>query len=361
MSLEFETSLVALVIALPLTLLLRLPTRANRHIDIHIPRVGGFSIITAFLIAPAVLALVSSDARHFMREDWQEFLALGLCGGAVFCVGAFDDFRALGWRVKFGVQGLAAIALYLSGFHVGEMTLPVGGTVGLGPLDPLLTVAWLVLVTNAFNLIDGRDGVAAGVAALVSATMAFVAWDLGHDLIALLFGALAGASLGFVPFNLPQARRFLGDSGAYFLGFTIGALSIAGFVDSTGRVPLYIPLVALGLPVLDAGIAFLRRFLDGRHPFEADEDHFHDRIERLFALRPIHVTLASYAITVVFCSAALLLHAWYKSVGSAVVGGAVVLFAAGLVLVLGYFRSMWDSVRLAGLRRRSPAPTPGQG
>ncbi len=361
MNLELAASLAALVIALPLTLLLRLPTRANRSLDVKVPRVGGFSIISAFLLAPAVLALFSGDARHFIRDDWREFLALGLCGGAVFFVGALDDFRALGWRAKLAVQGLAAVTLYLSGFRVGEMTLPVGGTVGLGPVDPLFTVGWLVLVTNAFNLIDGRDGVAAGVATLVAATMAFVAWDLGHDLISLLFAALAGASLGFAPFNLPRARRFLGDSGAYFLGFTIGALSIAGFVDSTGRVPLYIPLVALGLPVLDAVIAFLRRFLDGRHPFEADEDHFHDRIERLFALRPIHVTLASYAITAVFCGAALLLHAWYKSVGSAVVGGAVVLFAVGLMLVLGYFRSMWDSVRLAGLRRRAPTPTTGQG
>ena len=98
-----------------------------------------------------------------------------------------------------------------------------------------------------------------------SATMAYAAWDLGHDLIAMLFAALAGASLGFIPFNLPHARRLLGDSGAYFLGFTIGALSIAGFVDTTGRVPLYISLVALGLPVLDAGVAFLRRYLAGAH------------------------------------------------------------------------------------------------
>jgi UDP-GlcNAc:undecaprenyl-phosphate GlcNAc-1-phosphate transferase len=346
-----------MVIALPMTVLLRLPTRANRGINVHVPRIGGFSIFTAFLAAPAVLSLFSGQVRHFMRDDWQEFMALGLCAGAVFVVGAFDDFRALGWRVKLGVQTAAAVTLYVSGYRVGEMTFPVGGTVGLGVLDPLITVAWLVLVTNAFNLIDGRDGVAAGVAALVSGTMAFVAWDLGHDLIALLFASLAGASSGFVPFNLPRARRFLGDSGAYFLGFTIGALSIAGFVDSTGRVPLYIPLVALGLPVLDAAIAFVRRYLDGRHPFEADEDHFHDRIERLFALRPIHVTLASYAVTVVFCGAALLLHEWYKNVGSAVVGGAVLLFATGLVLVLGYFRSMWNSVRLAGLRRRSSAPT----
>ena len=353
MSLEVWIAAIALAIALPLTFILRLPTKASRvPTPVHVPRIGGFSIITAFLLAPAVLAWFSPAMRHFMSGDWTKFLALGLCGGAIFLAGARDDFRDVGWRTKFGVQFAAAIILYLSGFRVGAMTLPGGHAVALGVLDPVVTVVWLVLITNAMNLIDGSDGVAAGISALVSATMAYVAWDLGHDLIALLFAALAGASLGFVPFNLPRASRWLGDSGAYFLGFTIGALSIAGFVDTTGRVPLYIPLVALGLPVLDAGLAFLRRFLDGHHPFHADEDHFHHRIARLFGLSPLSVAIASYAITAVFCGAALLLHLWYKSVGSAVVGGVVVAFAIVLLVVLGYIDSMWNSVRMLGLRGR---------
>jgi UDP-GlcNAc:undecaprenyl-phosphate GlcNAc-1-phosphate transferase len=352
-------AMAGMAIALPLTFVLRLPTKTSRRAEArHIPRIGGFSIVAAFLVAPALVAAFSSEARHFVEDDWGEFLALGLCGGAVFAVGALDDFRDVHWRTKFGVQTVAAIALYASGYRVGELTFPAGGTVELGVFDPVVTVAWLVLITNAMNLIDGRDGVAAGISTLVSATMAYVAWDLGHDLIALLFAALAGASLGFVPLNLPRARRFLGDSGAYFLGFTIAGLSVAGFVDTTGRVPLYIPLVALGLPVLDAGVAFLRRFLDGRHPFEADQDHFHDRVERLFALGPLRVAVASYLITGVFCGAALLLHQWYKSVGSAVVGAAVVVFALAIVVVLGYVGSMWNSVRLLGLRgKRRPPPT----
>lgn len=352
MSVELAVAVIALAISAPLTFLLRLPTKASRRLEAHVPRVGGFSIVAAFVAAPILLALFSSQGRELVREDWREFLTLALCGGLVFMVGARDDFRDLNWKTKFGLQFVAAIALYIGGFRIGEMTLPVGGQVALGPLDPVVTVFWLVLVTNALNLIDGRDGVAAGIAALISGTMAYVAWDLGHDLIALLFAALAGASLGFVPFNLPKARRWLGDSGAYFLGFTIAGLSVAGFVDSTGRVPLYIPLVALGLPVLDAGIAFVRRFLDRRHPMEADQDHFHDRIERMFGLQPLHVAFTTYLITAVFCGAALLLHAWYKNVGSAVVGAGVLLFALGLVGTLGYARSMWNSVRVLELRGR---------
>jgi len=355
MGLELQMAAVAFAIALPLTWVLRLPTKASRRLEPHVPRVGGFSIITAFILAPAILAVFSDDAGNFLREDGRAFYTLAVCGFAVFLVGARDDFRDVHWRIKFGVQFAAAIALYIAGYRIGEMTLPFGGTVDLWLFDPIITVLWIVAITNALNLIDGRDGVAAGVALLVSATMSYVAWDLGHELIAMLFAALAGASLGFVPLNLPRARRFLGDSGAYFLGFTIAGLSIAGFVDTTGRVPLYIPLIALGLPVLDTGIAYLRRFLDGRPPFEADQDHFHDRIERMFALKPLSVAFVSYAITVVFCGAALLLHAWYKNAGSAVVGGAVILFALALLVVLGYFGTMWNSARILTLRGRRPA------
>lgn len=356
MRLELEMAAIAMAIALPVTYLIRFRTKPGRGPSpVLTPRIGGFSIVAGFLFAPFVLALFSADVRHTLGSDWRQFLALGLCGGVVFLAGARDDFRDLSWKTRMAIQVGAGIALYIAGYRVGEMTLPGGDTVSLGIFDPVLTVVWLVLATNAMNLIDGRDGVAAGISALVSATMAYVAWDLGHQLISLLFASLAGASLGFVPFNLPTARRFLGDSGAYFLGFTIGGLSIAGFVDTTGRVPLYIPLVALGLPVLDAGLAFLRRYLDARHPFEADFDHMHDRLERIFGLKPLHVTLASYGITIVFCGAALLLHAWYKSVGSAVVGAAVALFAIALLATLGYVRTIWNSARIANLRGRGEA------
>ncbi|MEX0783021.1 MAG: MraY family glycosyltransferase [Dehalococcoidia bacterium] len=361
MTLELQIALVAIAIALPLTIAVRFPTKPGRNAaTAHIPRIGGFPIVTAFLLAPLVVAPFSSDARAFLSDDWPQFLALGLCGGVVFILGQRDDFRDLDFRVKFAVQFGAAIALYAADYRIGEMTLPGNGTVALGWLDPFVTVFWLVFITNAMNLIDGHDGVAAGVSAMVSATVAYVAWDLDHNLIAMLFAALAGASLGFVPLNLPSARRFLGDGGAYFLGFTIAGLSVAGSVDNTGRVPLYIPLVALGLPVLDTSVAFLRRWLNGVHPFHADMDHFHDRAGRLLHIGPVRVTLLAYAITAIFCASALGLHAWYKEAGSAVVGAAVLAFAILLVVLLGYASTMWNSARILTLRgrREQPQQTP---
>lgn len=352
MSIEFTAALIAFCVALPLTVVLRLPTKAGRRGEL-MPKIGGLSILAGFAVAVLLMGMFSEDASRFLKEDRREFLVLVACGAVVCAVGARDDFRDLDWRLKMSVHLLAALGIYLAGYRIGEMTLPGGSNVALGWADPVVSIFWIVLVTNSLNLIDGRDGVAAGVGALVSVTMSYIAWDLGHDLIAMLFAALAGASLGFVPLNLPRARRFLGDSGAYFLGFMIAGLSVSGFVDTTGRVPLYIPMLALGLPILDTGVAFLRRYLDGQHPFKADNDHLHDRLERLAGFGPRGVTLACYAITAMFCLGALLAHVWYKSAGSAVVGLGVVTFAVGLIAVLGYGTSFWNSTRVLIWRGRA--------
>lgn len=358
---ELATAFIALLVALPLAAVLRLPTKQGRHVGaVPVPRIGGFAIAAGFLVAPAGAALVSNEARRFVTEDWVPYVALAACGGVVFAIGAWDDFRDRPWWLKLGAHVSASVALWAAGFRVGELTLPTGSVLHLGWADPFVTVFWLVLVTNAMNLIDGRDGLAAGVAILAATTMTYVAWDLGHDLIAMLFAGLAGAAAGFLPFNFPRARRFLGDSGAYFLGFALGALSIAGFVDNTGRVPLYIPLVALGLPILDTGVAVLRRFLDRRNPFEPDEDHVHHRLARLVGDTSL-VALCVYALTAVFCAAAVGLYQWYKAAGSAVVGGAVVAFTLGLITLLGYGSTFWNSRRVLAWRlRRSAGLGPGE-
>ena len=346
---ELQAAAIALCIALPLTFALRLPTKAGRKGEL-MPRVGGLSILAGFVISILVMALFSDQASRVLEGERRAFFTLVVCGAVVCAVGARDDFKDLDWRYKMSTHFLAALGIYLAGYRIGEMTIPGGGTVAFGWVDPIVSIFWIMLITNSINLIDGRDGVAAGVAGLVSATMSYIAWDLGHDLIAMLFAALAGASLGFVPLNLPRARRFLGDSGAYFLGFMIAGLSVSGFVDTTGRVPLYIPLVALGLPALDTGVAFVRRILDGRHPFKADADHFHDRMERLAGFGPLKVTFVSYGITALFCGAALLAHTWYKSAGSAIVGLGVLVFALALTIVFGYGTSFWNSTRVLALR-----------
>jgi UDP-GlcNAc:undecaprenyl-phosphate GlcNAc-1-phosphate transferase len=227
-------------------------------------------------------------------------------------------------------------------------------------------VLWIFLVTNAVNLIDGHDGVAAGVAALAATSLAFIAADLHHPLVALLFAALAGAVTGFLPFNFPAASKFLGDSGALLLGFLLAALSISGFVDETGRIPLYIPIVALGVPLLDTGLAFTRRLLNGNHPLVGDEDHVHHRMTRLLGMRPRPVALVLYAYSLLFAVTAYLLHhlratPWVWA-AVPVTGGLVLAF----MLRLGYHETLWQSRGVRRLRRAQrpasdalPPTTPG--
>jgi UDP-GlcNAc:undecaprenyl-phosphate/decaprenyl-phosphate GlcNAc-1-phosphate transferase len=316
------------------------------------PRVGGLIIFAAFCIAPFVAARLSPDVAGLVDPKWRAIA--GLCGAAflVFLLGYLDDLSELAWYVKMSGLVAAALVLYTLGYRLGEVSLPGGGTWHLGWLDLPATIFWILLVTNAVNLIDGHDGVAAGVTVLAAATLGFIAADLDHGLVAVLFAALAGSVAGFLPFNFPAASKHLGDSGALLLGMLLAALSISGFVDETGRVPLYIPIVALGVPLLDTALSFGRRMLNGRNPFEGDEDHIHHRMARVLGMRPRPVALAFYAYSLLFALTALVLY-FLRGTPWVPISVPVTLT---LVLVfiwrLGYHQTLWHSRGARRLRRR---------
>lgn len=320
------------------------------------PRVGGLPIFVAFCLAPFIAARLSPAAALLVDPKWRAIA--GLCAAVffVFLLGYLDDIRELAWQEKASGMVAAALLLYVLGYRLGEVSLPGGATWHLGVLDLPATILWVFLITNAVNLIDGHDGVAAGVAVLAASALAYIAADLGHGLVALLFAALAGAVAGFLPFNFPSASKHLGDSGALLLGALLAALSISGFVDETGRVPLYIPLVALGVPVLDTGLAFSRRLLNGTHPLHADEDHLHHRMTRVLGMRPRPVALTFYAYSALFALTAVALHTLRGS-RWALLGAPVVLaLVLGFVLRLGYHETMWQSRALRRLRGRAYTP-----
>lgn len=334
----------ALLLALALTPLLRRlggaggrsRSGAGGHPE-EKPRIGGLVIFAAFALAPWLTALASHAGARLVLPRTTEILGLLGAGFLVFAVGFVDDHRELGWELKLVVQVLAALLLYLLGYRFGQISLPWGGVFTLGALDPLATTLWLVFITNAVNFIDGRDGVAAGVAVFAAASMAIVAYDLQHLLIALLFASLAGAALGFLPFNLPSASHFLGDSGALLLGFLLAALSISGFVDQTGRVPLTIPVVALGLPILDSLVAVGRRTASGRNPFAADLDHLHDRVERVLGAGPRALLLTFYGLALLLAAAATAIHFLRSTTWLVAILLSLLLLAAAIVGRLGYF------------------------
>lgn len=312
------------------------------------PRAGGLVIFAAFALAPWITAALSPTAAQLVVPKVREILGLLGASFLIFAVGFADDRHERSWALKAAVEILAGLLLYLLGYRFGEISLPWGGIFHLGPLDPVITILWLVFITNAMNWIDGRDGVAAGVAVFAAGSMALVAYDLQHLLIALLFAALAGATLGFLPFNFPSASQFLGDSGALLLGFLLAALSISGFVDQTGRVPLTIPVVALGLPILDTIVAIVRRALSGHRPYLADTDHLHDRVERVLGAGPRMLAVSFYGIALVLAAAAAAMHFLRSTAWLMGILLALLLLALVIVGRLGYF---------AGVRSRPGEPT----
>jgi UDP-GlcNAc:undecaprenyl-phosphate GlcNAc-1-phosphate transferase len=214
-----------------------------------------------------------------------------------------------------------------------------------------LTVAWIWLTTNAINIIDGRDGVALGVCIFAAVTMATVAGHSNHPTVAILLVALAGAGLGFLPFNLPPASAYVGDSGAYVLGFIIGALSIRAATGPTDQIFIAVPIVALAFPLLDIGFAFLRRLLQHKHPLIGDTDHIHHRLEAAGA-GPRGLLAITWSFAALFAIGAILLH----YVDSTYVEGGVliglVVVVSTILLRLGYVVTLWNSHSVVWLRPR---------
>ena len=323
------------------------------------PRWGGLVIFLAFAITPFVASAISSEADELFTPKSGEFLGfLGACA-LVLLVGFWDDWRVATWKQKLLVQVAAASAVYAAGYTIDRVGLPWGPELELGPMGPVVTVLWVVFFTNAINLIDGRDGVAAGVAILAAVTLAQVASHAEHPTVALLLVAMAGGSLGFLPFNLPRASAYLGDSGALLLGFILGSLSIRGSTGVTDAVFIAVPVVALGFPILDTALAAVRRVLDRRHPLLGDLDHIHHRLEEEMALGPRGILVVLYGISVLFSGAAIILHYARHVAAEAVVFVALVALVAVILARLGYLVSLWNSYSLAWLRRRlAPSASP---
>lgn len=251
------------------------PPVSDRHIHKKpIPRLGGIAIFVT-LWSMALLAWV---AGHFgilgFAFPQATFHILGPAT-IVFVVGLIDDFRGLGPYVKFVAQAGAAILLFLSGFGISRLSLlaghpHVGWLVGLP-----LTILWVLWITNAFNLIDGLDGLAAG-SALFSTVVMCVVSLLSHDGATLLLSVvLAGAIAGFLRYNFNPASIFLGDCGSLLIGFLLSAIALAGSQKAPTVVAVALPIVSLGLPILDVTVAVLRRFLSCKRLFTADREHIH--------------------------------------------------------------------------------------
>ncbi len=224
----------------------------------------------------------------------------------IFCLGIYDDLHGAGPYTKFAVQAIAAGMLFVGGMHVLNLPLLFGLHTLPWFVDLPATVLWVVAVTNAFNLIDGLDGLAAG-SALFSTIVFFVVALVNQSWLgALMSITLAGAILGFLRFNFNPATIFLGDSGSLFIGFTLSALALAGAQKAPTFVAVAIPVVSFGLPILETSLSILRRLISGRPIFTADREHIHHKLLQM-GLSHRQVVIVLYAVSAVFAMLSLFL------------------------------------------------------
>ena len=248
---------------------------------------GGLAIIAGFLLA-ILYSFSTKDPQKFM-DYFLKPKNLGLMAAALIIIvlGILDDINPLRARIKFPVQLLAAIIAVSTGTRILTISKPFQGTMAVSPgmmyflgdiVAFLISVFWIVGITNAINLIDGLDGLAAGVSGIAALSLYIVAVIRGQDDIAIIAVSLVGAIFGFLPYNFNPAKIFMGDTGSTFLGFMLATLSIEGTLKSVTVIALAIPILVLGLPIFDTAFAILRRVVNGRPIGEADRGHIHHRL-----------------------------------------------------------------------------------
>lgn len=283
-----------------------IPSKRKVH-TVAIPRIGGVAIYLAFFLPLASGLIYSNYVLDFVRFDFRN-MCLFLGATTMFLTGLADDYKGVRPRTKLMLQILSALLAFSGGIRIDIVFLPiyeVDWTLGL-MLSVPATVLWFVLVINAINLIDGLDGLAAGITLFVSLFLLFLCLPEGRLLVATGLAALAGTCLGFLRYNFNPASIFMGDSGSYFLGFMLAALTIIGSVKSQAAAAMLIPAISLGLPLMDTIWAPVRRFLLGRKIFQPDSEHLHHRLLK-YGLTHRKAVLVLYGVSVLMGAISLLL------------------------------------------------------
>ncbi len=247
------------------------PNEARRVHDHPIPRMGGLAIFFGFVISVVLFADITKQIQ-------------GILIGCVIIIatGAVDDIVSLNAWLKLALQTLAAIVAVLHGVVIEVLMNPIVFSdtqhLFLGVLSIPVTIIWIVGITNSVNLIDGLDGLACGVSVISSVTMLVTALLVAEGNVAVILAALAGACVGFIPYNFNPAKIFMGDTGALLLGYVLATMSVVGMFKFYAIVTFAVPLLAMALPLVDTVFSFCRRLLHGQSPMHPDRGHFHHRL-----------------------------------------------------------------------------------
>src|SRR5438093_1865978 len=284
------------------------PPAQDRHLHVvPLPRLGGVAIFLSFFLSLGIALLISLTRPGRNVGGSTATLATILGPGLlIFLLGVYDDVRDASPYLKFTVQAIAGALLFAGGLRILDLPVLFGGHQFSWFIGLPLTMLWVLAITNAFNLIDGLDGLAAG-SALFSTLVVFVVALLGGSpLVSLITLALAGAILGFLRFNFNPATIFLGDCGSLFIGFMLSALALQGAQKAPTIIAVAIPVVSCGLPILETALSILRRFISGRPVFTADREHIHHKLlQRGLTHRQVVIVL--YAVSAGFALLSLFL------------------------------------------------------
>ncbi|CQR26029.1 UDP-N-acetylmuramyl pentapeptide phosphotransferase/UDP-N-acetylglucosamine-1-phosphate transferase [Streptococcus varani] len=285
---------------------------ARRINKVPMPTAGGLAVFFAFTVStlgllPRIIQHLNGNGAYF-----HYVLPLVIAGGIIIVTGLVDDIKELKPLPKLmGILLAASIIWIWTDFKFDHFKIPFGGPLLAFPtwLSFFLTILWIVAITNAVNLIDGLDGLVSGVSIISLTTMGLVSYFFLHDsniFLPLTIFILAVSITGFLPYNYHPAIIYLGDTGALFIGFMIGVLSLQGLKNSTA-VAVVTPMVILGVPITDTVVAIIRRSLSGKKIYEADRMHLHHRLLSM-GLTHRGTVLVIYAISFIFSLTSLLLN-----------------------------------------------------
>lgn len=247
-----------------------------------IPRLGGVAIVMALLLSLLIIRLLFSHLFQNINHSTNYTLLL-LAAAIIFLLGIYDDIKGANVWLKFLFQIVSAVIIYGAGFKIAEISIPFTGTKTIGShlLPFLLTIIWVVGITNAVNIMDGLDGLAIGISFFATLSLGVLAFLSSQYHVVIIVAVLSGAMIGFYPFNFPRARLYLGDSGSMVIGFTLAVLSMTKIHRKASlALALMIPIIILFLPILETSVTIARRIYKKQNVFLRDKDHFHYRFLR---------------------------------------------------------------------------------
>jgi UDP-GlcNAc:undecaprenyl-phosphate GlcNAc-1-phosphate transferase len=298
-------------------------------------------------MALSLLPFVDNLLTQNLRGMQPEILTIFIPATLVLLLGVFDDLRGTNATVKFIGLGVIAIIFYALGGRIDALSIPLFGSVQLSPLlSFLFTVVWLVGIANAFNLIDGLDGLASGAALFSSLVILGVAVSQERTLMIVICLVLCGSVAGFLRYNFNPASIFLGDSGALFIGFLLASMSVLGTQKATTAVAIVVPILAFGFPVVDTAMTMGRRLLSRKPVFEGDNEHIHHMLlARGWSQR--RVALVLYGVCAAFGLVALI----FPASGSKLTGFMLFVTSVAVIVAVGHLRYHEVEEIRAGVKR----------